>query len=114
MRQDWTLIRKIKHGHAYWKRIDSGAIAISDESGTYPENCERADRPPLLLDQSAPVVISTQGCSVPLVNAAGETVSTPASGFEALWVAVQFGLQVEAIEHTGAKPLRCTLKEIKP
>jgi hypothetical protein len=106
MRQDWILVRRIKGGHAYWRRTDDGAIGISDGSGSYPENCAPVDRPPLLLDRDRPVVIGSGGCSVPLVNATNDTVSTPASGFEALWVASEFGMEVEAVEHASSGPHR--------
>jgi hypothetical protein len=106
VKQDWTLIRRIKDGHAYWRRNGDGAIGIADRSGTYPENCSPTDRPPLLLDRDRPVVIGTGSCSIPLSNDAGESVVTPASGFETLWVASVFGMEVETVEHADSTPQR--------
>jgi hypothetical protein len=41
-----------------------------------------------------------------LVDATNKIVSTPASGFEALWVASEFGMEVEAIEQADITPQR--------
>ena len=103
MKKDWVKLRKIKGGHSYWRRIADGEIGICDDSGTYPEDCEPADRPPLLLDKSRPVRFSEKhGCFVPLKHENGDTSSTPATGFEALWVASTFLMAIEAEEKNGA------------
>jgi hypothetical protein len=104
MKEDWTKIRKIRGGHSYWRRIRNGAseVGIADDSGTYPENCEPADRPPLLLDQSRPVRIGDSHCWVPLKHEDNSTSSTPTGGYEALWVAMTFEMQIEVEEKGGA------------
>lgn len=105
MRKDWTLIRKIRGGHSYWRHKD-GEVGIADDSGTYPEDTEPVDRPPLLLDRSRPVVIGGDHNGVPLKHLDGSTSSTPASGFEALWVATQFHMEIEAWEKGAKLPMR--------
>lgn len=105
MKKDWTLIRKIKGGHGYW-RHKNGEIGIADNSGTYPEDCEPADKPPLLLDRSRPIVLSDGMLSVPIKHLDGNTSHTPATGFEALWVATQFHMEIAAYEKGCVLPLR--------
>lgn len=94
MRSDWTKIRKIKGGHGYW-RHKSGAIAITDDSGTYPEDCEPVDDPPLFLDRSRAIRVGERGFTVPLKHSNNRTSGTPASGEEALWVATTFDMRLE-------------------
>lgn len=94
-RKNWTLLRRIPGGHSYWQRTD-GEIGIADDSGTYPEDCEPADEPPLLLDRGRPVVMGTGLNTVPLKHASGRTSHTPVSGLEALWVAAQWHMEIEA------------------
>jgi len=106
MMKDWTLIRKIKGGHAYWRRKNDGAIGIADDSGRYPEDCEPCDDPPLLLDQSRAVTMGREGNCVPVRHENGRTSVTPVSGFEALWVASQFRMEVEARETVDTVPWR--------
>lgn len=96
-RKDWTLIRRINGGHSYWQRVD-GEIGIADDSGTYPENCEPSDNPPLLLDRAKPVVMGEQYAFVPIKHENGRVSTTPVGGFEAMWVAVQFHMEIEAGE----------------
>lgn len=110
--KDWTLVRKIKNGHAYWRRKNDGAIGIADDSGTYPENCEPADSPPLLLDRTRPVVIGREGNYVPLTTSTGRLSRTPVTGFEALWVAAQFCVEVEAQETLGSVPWRFAMLDV--
>jgi hypothetical protein len=105
MRKDWTLIRKIKGGHGYW-RHKNGEVGITDDSGTYPEDTEPGDDPPLLLDRTRPVQLGTSHNSIPLKHLNGRTSGTPASGFEALWVATQFHMEIEAYEKGSTWPLR--------
>lgn len=109
MRKDWTLIRHIKGGHRYWRHAN-GEIGISDDSGTYPENCEPGDRPPLLLDRARPVELGEHN-AVPIKRVNGETSATPASAFEALWVATHFDLEVHAYEKGGKVPMRVTVQD---
>lgn len=101
MKKDWVKLRKIKGGHSYWRRIADGEIGICDDSGTYPEDCEPADRPPLLLDKSRPVIIGAQGNFVPLKHENGDTSITPVNGFEALWVVTTFLMEMMATEKCG-------------
>ena len=108
MRKDWTLIRKIRGGHSYW-RHKNGEIGIADDSGTYPEDCEPADDPPLLLDRSRPVVIGSDLLSIPIKHLTGRTSHTPATGFEALWVASQFHMEIEAFEKDAPLPMRVAI-----
>lgn len=105
MRKDWTLIRKIRGGHSFWRHKD-GEVGIADDSGTFPENTEPVNKSPLLLDRTRPVQIGTQFNVVPLKHISGETSSTPVSGFEALWVATQFHMEIEAYEKDAALPMR--------
>lgn len=105
MRKDWTLIRKIKGGHGYW-RHKNGEVGIADDSGTYPEDTEPADKPPLMLDRTRPVQIGSSLNAVPLKHLDGSTSSTPVSGFEALWVATQFHMEIEAYEKGATLPMR--------
>lgn len=112
MRENWTLIRRIRRGHSYWRRAADGAVGIADDSGTYPKNCEPADRPPILLDRSRPVTLGAHGCSIPVRHGHVGDSFTPASGFEALWVATIFGLDITAIEDVGATPLRVAVVDV--
>lgn len=109
MMKDWTLIRRIKGGHSYW-RHKNGEIGIADDSGTYPENCEPADNPPLLLDRTRPVQLGENNM-VPLKNLDGGTSATPVSAFEALWIAMHFDLEVHAYEKDGKVPMRVTVED---
>jgi hypothetical protein len=104
MRKDWTLIRKIKGGHSYWRHKD-GEVGIADDSGTYPENCEPVDNPPLLVDRSRPVQLGEFN-GVPVKHLNGRTSTTCASAFEALWVATQFHMEIEAFEKGAVLPMR--------
>lgn len=111
MKKDWTKIKKIRGGHGYWRRIQDGAIGVADESGSYPENCEPCDQPPLLLDRSRPVTVGREGNMIPVTNRTGDKSHTPASGFEALWVATQFHMEVEAREDPAEVPWRFAVLE---
>lgn len=102
MNKDWVKIRKIRGGHSYWRRVSDGEIGICDDSGTYPENCEPADDPPLLLDTSRPVCIGRETCFVPVKHENGRTSWTTVDGFEALWVASTFLMALKAEEKNGA------------
>lgn len=104
MRRDWTLIRKIRGGHSYWRHKD-GEVGIADDSGSYPEDTEPGDDPPLLLDRTRPVQLGEHN-AVPLKHLNGRTSATPVSGFEALWVATQFHMEVEAYEKGSKLPMR--------
>lgn len=112
MRSDWELIRRIHRGHSYWRHASDGAVGIADDSGTYPENCEPVDKPPLLLDRSRPVVIGTHGCSIPVQHEPAGESFTVATGFEALWVATSFGMDIEAAERAGAAPCRFAVVDV--
>lgn len=103
-RSDWELIRRIYGGHSYWRRKADGAIGIADDSGTYPEDCEPAGRPPLLLDQSRPVDADGHRFLIPVQHEPHGRSFTVGSAFEALWVATTFGMGLEATEHAGAAP----------
>lgn len=103
MKKDWVKLRKIKGGHSYWRRVTDGEIGISDDSGTFPENCEPADRPPLLLDVRRPVAMDGRVCMVPIKHEDGSESWTPASGFEALWVVTTFNMALSAKERGGAE-----------
>lgn len=109
MRNDWTLIRRIHGGHSYWRRVADGAVGIADDSWTYPENCET---PLILLDRSRPVVIGSQGCSIPVRHEPAGESFTVCAGFEALWVATSFGMDIEAIERAGADPCRLAVVDV--
>lgn len=97
----WTCIRRIKRGHSYWRDEATDVVAISDDSGTNPENC---DHPLLVLDTARAVVIGRNGCSVPVKTMTSVEYSTPAEGFEALWVATTFGLDLVA--HNNIEGIR--------
>jgi hypothetical protein len=77
MKKDWKLIRRIKSGHSYWRREQDGAVGIADDSGTYPEDCEPADRPPLLLDRTRPVHLGRDATLVPVKHDDGDLSHTP-------------------------------------
>lgn len=100
MRKDWTKIRKIANGHSFWRRND-GEIGIADDSGSFPENCEPADKPPLLLDRSRPILLAERHYSIPVKHEDGSQSVTIAGGFEALWVASEFQLEITAQERDG-------------
>lgn len=111
MRSDWKKVRKIIGGHSYWER-DDGEIGIADDSGSFPENCEPADNPPLLLDRERPIVLAENHYSIPIRNAHGAQQHTVASGFEALWVAMTYGLEITAQEKNG-QYLRARMVDIR-
>jgi hypothetical protein len=104
MKKDWKLIRRIKSGHSYWRREQDGVVGIADDSGTYPEDCEPADRPPLLLDRTRPVHLGRDATLVPVKHDDGDLSHTPVGPFEAMWVATQFHMVLRVREHADAVP----------
>lgn len=111
MRSDWKKVRKIIGGHSYWERND-GEIGIADDSGSFPENCEPADNPPLLLDRTRPVLLAERHYTIPVKHESGQQSVTIAGGFEALWVAMTYGLEITAQEKNG-QYLRARMVDIR-
>ena len=110
MKSDWTLIRKIKRGHSYWTRNSDGAIGIADDSGTYPENCEPVDKPPVLLDRTRPVLLGEHGCCVPVVRADDNNAHTITAPFEAFWVAMTYNMRMQLSESWDSKPVEYEIR----
>lgn len=114
MKKDWTLIRRIKSGHSYWERNTDGAVGIADASGTYPEDCEPVDKPPLLLDRTRPVMLGSGTCCVPVTNGGNGQHHTPAAAFEAFWVASKYNMHLQVTESWDTKPIEFEIRSISP
>ena len=110
MKSDWTLIRRIKGGHSYWERKSDGAIGIADNSGTYPENCEPVDKPPLLLDRTRPISLGKSGSCIPVTRNDGDNAHTFATAFEVFWVAMKYNMRLLVSESWDTKPVEYEIR----
>lgn len=92
--QKFEFICTVKDGHRFFLDTDSYRVAIADNSGRMPQDC---DKGPLYIDPSRPIAIRDFSISLPVLDAAGEEWGTPISIAEAVFVSETFELGLELV-----------------
>ena len=87
---NWTLLRRAKRGHKFFKDENSGRVSICDYSGRLPEHTHDG---PLWIDESRDIQVGNF-LFVPVKDDKGKDAVVNVSPSDAAWIIAEFNFNI--------------------